>query len=398
MNLLSEQQRSQTQIEQARLCETVVSVLTGSEPSGSGPFLFPNDPAVGSSFPPEASATASVADFDSLPGIEVESDDLAEGCPEFIEACAVQLETRGTSSHALQGSLWRTGEVFAASIAAKLREAGRYDLCEPLEHCHSESIHLRCTGCKRTNTVWNRCDLFYCARCQPRLARERSESVEWWTHQIAQPKHIVLTLQNTIGFTTDHVRHIIKSFSRLRRMKIWRNVTGGFYRVEVTNEGKGWHLHLHVLCDVRFIDSGLLAQAWDKANRQTGYIVKVKDCRDRDYIREVTKYAVKGSELARWPGCEIATFIDALTGIRTFGVFGVLYGKRTEWREWLETIAVKRGTCVCGCSDFKVCSDKELEWLELQVGCPPSSKPAVAPQLQQIELGEIVRTAFNLYS
>jgi hypothetical protein len=298
----------------------------------------------------------------------------------------------------LQGSLWRSGEVFAASVAAKLREFGRFDLCEPLEHCHTESINLRCSGCRRVNTVWNRCDLFYCPRCQPRLSRERAEGVEWWTKQIAQPKHVVLTTTNTPDLTKAHVRYLIKSFGRLRRMKIWRKVRGGFYRIEVTNEGRGWHLHLHILCDVNYLDASELSKAWNSANRGFGHIVKVKDCRDREYLKEVTKYAVKGSDLAKWSPADIATFVDAFKGVRSFGVFGVLYGKRTEWKEWLASLAEKRATCVCGCSDYKVCTDKELEWLELHVNSPVDKLPLPPKKLQQLELGAIAREAFNLAS
>jgi hypothetical protein len=398
MNLRSEQSQTQAQSSPIRPCGTVVDELSPSAARTAGGSFSSTPAAVGFPFPPAADDEQSVADWSSLPAIEVESVDLQHMEPEVAQMLSVQLETRGTSSHALQGSLWRSGEVFAASVAAKLREFGRFDLCEPLEHCHTESVNLRCSGCKRVNTVWNRCDLFYCPRCQPRLARERAEGVEWWAKQIGQPKHVVLTLTNTPTLTKEMVRYAVKSFARLRRMKVFSQVSGGFYRLEVTNEGRGWHLHIHVLCDVRFLDSGLLAIKWNEANRGFGHIVKVKDCRCREYLNEVTKYAVKGSDLAKWSAADISTFVDAFKGVRSFGVFGVLYGKRTEWKEWLSTLAEKRATCVCGCSDYKVCSDKELEWLELHVNSPVDKLPASTKQFRQLELGKICSESFNLSS
>lgn len=326
------------------------------------------------------------SDNDGFPHIEVES----------LPARSLQLETRGTTSQIHQGTLWRSGEVFASSVAAKLREFGRLDLAEPLEKCHSESVNLRCAGCQRVNTVWNRCDLFFCARCQPRLARERAESVEWWTKQIRQPKHVVLTLANTPDLTKEHVQHMKDSFTRLRRSVFAKNWLGGFYRLEVTNEGKGWHLHLHALVDCRFIDASGLAVAWNRCNRGTGHIVKVKDCREASYLKEVTKYAVKGSELARWSAADIATFVDAFEDIRTFGVFGELYGKRTEWKEFIAGLVEQRATCACGCSSFKVCTDSELEWLELHVNSPVDRLKVFAKTERQLELGVVVRDSWNL--
>lgn len=318
-------------------------------------------------------------DFDSLPHLECEPYN-EEPALDFRHGRrdVVQVQTRGASSHASQRSLLSSPSVFAASIAAKLRELGRLDLAKPIEHCHTERTHMRCTGCAKVSTFFNRCDLFYCPQCQPRLARERAQGVEFWTKKIAQPKHVVLTLTNTMSITTHHVRHIIKSFARLRRLKFARGWRGGFYRIEVTNEGKGWHLHLHALVDCDWIDARQLAIEWDKANRQTGHIVKVKDCRESNYLSEVTKYAVKGSMLAEWDATDIAQFIDAFTGVRTFGVFGSLYGLRSEWREFLDTLADKRQQCTCGCDTFRFLSDNDLEWEQCIAGGRPPPVPACA--------------------
>ncbi len=327
----------------------------------------------------------------------------------------LQVQTRGATEHAHQRSLIKSNDIFAASVAAKLREFGRTDLSEPLEKCHTERTHKRCSGCQTVSTFYNRCDLFYCPRCQPRLARERAQSVEFWAKEVAQPKHVVLTIGNTMSLTKHHVKHILKSFVRLRRsvlakkktfwwtdnesgevkrLRRWREdslshtcVTshpwvGGFFRLEVTNEGKGWHLHVHALVDSRFIDARALSFMWHRASRQTGHIVKVKDARDRDYLKEVTKYAVKGSDLADWSAEDIASFVDAFEGFRTFGVFGSLYGKRSEWKEFLSELAEARQACPCGCNQYRLLSDDELEWEQCVAGSRP---PPVTPCAKAVE-------------
>jgi hypothetical protein len=96
----------------------------------------------------------------------------------------------------------------------------------------------------------------------------------------------------------------------------------------------------------------VLSTEWMKVTRGLGRIVKVMDARRVDYLKEVTKYAVKGNQLAAWSGEEIAMFIDAFTGVRTFGVFGSLYGKRTEFREWIAQLQQHKLKCKCGCEEF----------------------------------------------
>jgi len=141
---------------------------------------------------------------------------------------------------------------------------------------------------------------------------------------------------HTAKFTREVIKHFKESWARLLRNKFVRNWRGGFYTLEVTNEGKGWHLHLHALIDADWIDAGELAKVWNFCNRGTGYIVKVKDAREQNYLAEVTKYAVKGSDLAAWSASDIADFIDAWGKLDTFGVFGSIRGQQAEWRKVLD--------------------------------------------------------------
>jgi hypothetical protein len=176
-----------------------------------------------------------------------------------------------------------------------------------------------------------------------------------------QPKHVVLTLKNFSRLNKKQVQWAKECFARLRRRRFARNWEGGFYNWEVTNEGKGFHLHLHALIESRYIDRQILEDEWRKVTRGYGYIVRVYDARRHDYLKEVTKYAVKGNQLAAWSGREIASFIDAFTGVRTFGVFGSLYAKRTEFREWIKQQQQHALKCSCGCTEFWYQSDAQYQ-------------------------------------
>lgn len=340
----------------------------------------------------------------------------------------LQLETRGLTSHVctprtaaekkrFQEEFWAAHTQHKFAVAAKLRQAGDIERAERLEWCHSEYSVGQCLDCGKVTRFPVRCDQFFCPECQPKLSRERRESIEWWTKEITQPKHVVLTLVNLPDLEASHVRGLKVCFARLRRTAFCTKLThfwvhnetgarrkikhfrlqdathhtetsypwlGGFYSIEVTNEGRGWHLHLHCLVDCRFIDSSALAREWEKATRGFGYIVKVKDARDRSYLHELTKYAVKGSDLAKWTPDQIVTFINAFDGQRTFGVFGSLYGKRTEFKEWLDALKNGKPKCECGSDNVKFWT--EAAWLIHEHTPDPETKPRPPSKPEHPEL------------
>jgi len=299
---------------------------------------------------------------------------------------AIQLENRGVTSPnryrpapasagTTQAEIWRGQTVHKFSVAAKLRASGMDEEAAKLELCHSYYTVSVCDSCGTVKKFPNRCDLFYCPECQAALGRDRKRQIEWWTHTIRQPKHVVLTLKNIPDLTRAHLDEVGKWFTTLRRRKFAQNWRGGFYTIECTNEGKGWHVHIHALVDAKWIDSAALARQWDSVTRGFGRIVKVRDCRNADYLSEVTKYCVKGSQLAAWPAASVAVFVRAFTGKRTFGVFGELYGARTEFAEFIATMKSARPICDCGCMTATYFS--EADWIvkELQSGSSVSTRP-----------------------
>jgi hypothetical protein len=131
-----------------------------------------------------------------------------------------------------------------------------------------------------------------------------------------------------------------------------------------------------------------VSEAWGRLNGQDFAIVKIRDCRGGDYLKEVTKYAVKGSELASWCTEDIATFIESFQGVRFFGVFGSLYAKRTQWGEWIKALQEIKPQCACGCDSWRLLSPEELLWEEETksglTGVPPPGQlqvPIAQPDL-----------------
>lgn len=287
----------------------------------------------------------------------------------------ISLERRGVTSQTpptdksrrldAQLEFWERLTLYTEAIVAKLDTAGRSDIADQIRDCHSEVSYRRCRGCSTVSKFYNRCEHKWCPLCAPRLSRERKKMLEVWSGEVAQPKHVVLTVRNSEAISRLQVKRYKTAFAKLRRTKFASNWRGGFYSIETTNESRGWHIHFHCLVDADWIDQGQLAIEWAKQIGQDFAIVYVKDARGEAYLAEVCKYLVKGSVLAKWSGEEIAAFVDAFDSVRCFGVFGSLLGQRSKVREQIEAFLDVKPACECGCTDFQVMSPNELEEFQL---------------------------------
>jgi hypothetical protein len=253
-----------------------------------------------------------------------------------------------------------------------------------LEACHSTWTIARCDSCGKEQHFPNRCDLFYCPECTPRLAHEREESISWWVAEVNQPKFITLTCRNIPDMNSGHLLEFKSWWRKLRRRKFAANWRGGFYSIEVTNTGNGWHLHLHALVDARWIDGGELARVWHEVTNWQGEIVKVKDARAEAYLARVKSYIVKPEQLAKWTSDQIKTFVQTFDGARTFGVFGTLYAKRTEYAEWIKAVRGAKPTCPCGSSNIRYLTETEAIMEDLRENRPQSVRPP--PPKVELEL------------
>jgi len=304
----------------------------------------------------------SVLEWDSY-GITHNDHDLDSSV--LLEGRGITAQKPGVSKNETpkvrQQELWRSGTIHKICVASKLRQQGLTDFADKLDSCHTEWTVAQCGNCKAVRKFANRCDLFCCPECAYALQKHRQHQVEWWIKTITQPKHVVLTVRNLPDLSAGHLRQFKKFWAQLRRRKFARNWKGGFYRIELTNEGRGWHLHLHALVDAKWIDQTELTNQWRSITNGLGYIVKVKDVRAGSYLREVTKYVVKGNELAKWSPTDIATFVRAFDGARTFGVFGSLYGMRTKFSAYVASLRKQKAQCACGANCMAYWT--EAEWL-----------------------------------
>lgn len=252
-------------------------------------------------------------------------------------------------------------------LLAELEDEGADDLAARLRKC-GEEIGINCTACGAHHTVQKRCDLKWCPTCQPLLARRTVERFAPIMPRIQWPLFVTLTTRNYA--TADGAREVRRAFTRLRRHRWWkRAVAGGVAQVEVSNRGKGWHPHVHALCDCRWLSItvpspriGATTQQWKEAARRAceevaaawsdalggrRASVKVRRVWRRDggditgAMKEVLKYSVSPDTLDR-PVAEIIQCIRALDRTRNLVSWGNLY-RRPELTRKKAPLACKCG-------------------------------------------------------
>jgi hypothetical protein len=75
-------------------------------------------------------------------------------------------------------------------------------------------------------------------------------------------------------FCRNDVKRIRDDFTKLR--KRLPDILGGFYVTQATNKGRGWHLHLHVVFDGKFIPKERVVRLWSEITGGS-FIVDIAD-------------------------------------------------------------------------------------------------------------------------
>lgn len=269
----------------------------------------------------------------------------------------------GLTPH-LQKEMFDKEFLWADTLAKKLRNVGEIEKAVKLEQCHQSETFCHCLHCGAVHTFLNRCDRFYCPLCCSLLSYRRRLSVSAWAEAVPQPKHLVLTARNRETLSKTYVKFFKTQLGKLRRSKLCANWRGGLTSLEVTNEGRGWHLHSHLLIDTDWVDAPAISKAWGKYLGQDFAIVAVRDVRDRSYLQEVTKYAVKGSDLASWSDRTAKCFIDSFEGIRQFSTFGSLFRDRAMRQAIADELAPGKPACKqCQSDNLRYLDENEEKWM-----------------------------------
>jgi len=246
-------------------------------------------------------------------------------------AAAVKLERTALTR---QTTFWRDRLIELSSLQALLREERPLPKeFTTLMRCRTEeNVHaMVCENCGEPHHFDYHCNKRFCPCCAWQLSCERRKILEGCAHLLRQPKHVVLTARNQSQLKA-MFRVVLNGVRKLRRREIFSSVKGGWCSFEVTNEGRGWHVHAHLLVDVRWMPASDLAREWAACVGQDFAIVKVKDAREQKYLAEVTKYTVKPSVFIGWPQEQRVEFVKSIRGRRMFFAFGHVAKESAKFR------------------------------------------------------------------
>lgn len=226
----------------------------------------------------------------------------------------------------------------------RLRDEGDEDLAARLEKC-SQPLKLVCTCCGEEKEAVTHCMARYCPSCQPLVVAERISKWGSSAAKIRWPLMLTLTIQNAED--EESLRRLKKSWAAFRRRKLIKSkIAGGLATFEITNTGRGWHPHIHALCDCRWLslhvpeprtkDSDAvknqkfelaraeLSTLWADQTGQEMAIVLAARVRGDRAIAEVCKYAAKGSDLLNCP-TPIAPMLRMMKATRMLAGWGSFF-------------------------------------------------------------------------
>lgn len=258
-------------------------------------------------------------------------------------------------------------------LAARLRAEGRLDLANRLVKC-GKRLTLRCAACTAGVETFTRCDLKWCPSCQHALAARTADRYARIMHAVQWPLRVTLTAENFAYDCSNAVRELRRAWGKLRRLRWFvAKVRGGVVGFEVTDTGKGFHVHAHALFDCKWFAVTTTAprvgadkETWKKkaraaakevaqqwslcCGRPASMQVRRVWTRDGGDIRpalvETLKYSTKGSDLVE-SARSASAIIDQLDRTRMITSFGTCHGLPEFKRQ---RSAPKM--CACGCSEW----------------------------------------------
>lgn len=235
----------------------------------------------------------------------------------------------------------KTNDEVHVLLEKALRKEGRDDLADILQKCR-EPVEITCLCCSDRGIVNRGCKKRWCPVCAGKVVARRWSRVGCIVNRMQWPLSVMLSIKNTREIAGS-VKKLKLAFKGFRRTRFWRdNVKGGFVGFEMTHNGDGCHIHMHVLCDCRWLAIATpepsrhlsreskarlcqlaqleLSAAWAGYLGQAVAYVWVRRA-DKRALAETLKYPCKPRDLLDLK-CRISDVIDEIDAGRMVAAFG----------------------------------------------------------------------------
>ena len=209
-------------------------------------------------------------------------------------------------------------------FAAAFESHGLTDVAKALRDCTETESLIFCSECGHNWYVPTKCRSRVCPICAWRMTQERAAYMEEMCKNMTHPKMLTLTMPTWTESPRDGIAFLRKSFTALRNRKIWRNVKGGAYQIELKPKDNGWHIHVHVILDSPFLPYQQLFSAWRDILKIPAPQIDIRAVPTRQARAYACKYAAKGADYDGNPDAIVQWYI-ATQGSRLWATFGAWY-------------------------------------------------------------------------
>lgn len=109
----------------------------------------------------------------------------------------------------------------------------------------------------------SRCRCRWCDSCQDKVGRSMRAGIERIAGEMQWPSMLTLTVRHSRSDALeDLLSLLLRSWTRLRRSKLFAACRGGIKVVEIKRTGDGWHPHLHLLIDCKWLPHDVIRDKW----------------------------------------------------------------------------------------------------------------------------------------
>ncbi len=232
-----------------------------------------------------------------------------------------------TSNNLIQTSLTKeksSTSILNNSLRLELENAGLQIYAERLSQCDKSFYYLQCDACQTKIMSKFYCGLSICPICQYKRSLKFVRDYEPYIKTFENPRLMTLTLKNVKFITPDDFKRFSKYFLALKRkLKSWNlKLNKGVRVLEVTEKGKGYHIHYHLLYDGSYIPQDFLSKAW---GRITGgsFIVDIRVVRHiHQGLTYLAKYINKVPDMS---AAKTVNFLIASKNVRVVQTFGTRF-------------------------------------------------------------------------
>ena len=146
--------------------------------------------------------------------------------------------------------------------------------------------------------------------------------------------HVVLTIKHSDRPLAEQFTHLIESFAKLRRARVWSDRCDAgayFFECKTTEDRSALHPHLHIVIRSSFIPHADLSKAWKVATGDSSYVWIEAINNKQKAVRYVAKYASKGLDASIYQNDDwLDCCMRALHGRRLCSTFGNWRGVELE--------------------------------------------------------------------